>query len=443
MITNVRLTNFQCFDEEVQTFELRPLTFVFGPNGAGKSTLQRVIRFINQSIGHGPNFRFNGESIQLLSAGNVIHRRDLEDVTGKTDLAFNEHFSIELETDLTWRKSSQDGLISLESLGILPSTSNHKIQKINTRWDVNTFGKTIGLTIGFVSDRPSEEAYFETATLSLVETINSEGLTEWGFADNTKVLDFVSKIQNHQDEFSGANYGGEMFSEYEMRHPFEVDDVIELLGLFKENFTLNDLGLPSFGEHEGWSWATDLGIRSAEILNKYFLWHWIQLKESIKTVGYVPPIREIPNLVETTDESSYGNRRPNSISGWLEKITDGRFSYVEDLIELKGFGPYSRSYSRYVIDNHAGERKVRFQDVGVGLSQVIPVIQALFGVPVSLDERSSLLLLEQPELHLHPRMQGHLVDAVIEAVNTTGLWQQIILETHSEAMVLRDRKSVV
>ncbi len=69
-------------------------------------------------------------------------------------------------------------------------------------------------------------------------------------------------------------------------------------------------------------------------------------------------------------------------------------------------------------------------DVGVGISQVIPV------VVTALADREHLLVIEQPELHLHPRLQANLGDLFIEAA-VGERKQTVVLETHSEHLLLR------
>jgi predicted ATPase len=72
--------------------------------------------------------------------------------------------------------------------------------------------------------------------------------------------------------------------------------------------------------------------------------------------------------------------------------------------------------------------------VGVGVSQVLPVILlCLKSMP------NAVILLEQPELHLHPAMQLKLADFLL-ACTQTG--RQIIVETHSEHLVNRLRRRV-
>lgn len=81
------------------------------------------------------------------------------------------------------------------------------------------------------------------------------------------------------------------------------------------------------------------------------------------------------------------------------------------------------------------ESEVSLTSVGVGVSQVLPVV-----VLCLLAESGSVILLEQPELHLHPGLQQRLADFFI-AVAESG--RQLIVETHSEYFVSRLRRRVV
>ncbi len=73
---------------------------------------------------------------------------------------------------------------------------------------------------------------------------------------------------------------------------------------------------------------------------------------------------------------------------------------------------------------------VTHRDVGIGISQVLPVLVMAYG------SKGKLLAMDQPEIHLHPALQAELGDVFIEAAlgerkNT------FILETHSEHLILR------
>lgn len=87
----------------------------------------------------------------------------------------------------------------------------------------------------------------------------------------------------------------------------------------------------------------------------------------------------------------------------------------------------------WLIDtkNHV---RVTPHDVGVGLSQLIPVVAA------SVDSHGSLLLIEQPELHIHPRVQVGLGDLYLQSAAKFG--RNFLIETHSEALLLRMMKRI-
>jgi predicted ATPase len=68
-------------------------------------------------------------------------------------------------------------------------------------------------------------------------------------------------------------------------------------------------------------------------------------------------------------------------------------------------------------------------DVGYGASQVLPVILAC------LDPSPGPLMIEQPEIHLHPRAQGVVADLLCY----TSKNRQVFIETHSVHMVNRAR----
>jgi predicted ATPase len=74
-------------------------------------------------------------------------------------------------------------------------------------------------------------------------------------------------------------------------------------------------------------------------------------------------------------------------------------------------------------------------DVGFGVSQILPVLTLCYYVP-----EGSTVILEQPEIHLHPSVQAGLADVLIDAVKTRGL--QIILESHSEHLLRRLQRRI-
>ncbi|MCY4368032.1 MAG: DUF3696 domain-containing protein [bacterium] len=86
------------------------------------------------------------------------------------------------------------------------------------------------------------------------------------------------------------------------------------------------------------------------------------------------------------------------------------------------------------VKPHGMENKLPLTSVGVGVSQLLPVL-----VLCLLSKPGSVILLEQPELHLHPALQQRLADFFI-AISRSG--RQLIVETHSEYMLSRLRRRI-
>jgi predicted ATPase len=99
---------------------------------------------------------------------------------------------------------------------------------------------------------------------------------------------------------------------------------------------------------------------------------------------------------------------------------------------------------------HEYEAKVRTKgskdwvdlpDVGFGISQVLPVLVQCFYA-----SHDSIIIMEQPEIHLHPSAQSALADVMIDAVhsreNGTDRNIQLIIETHSEHFLRRIQRRI-
>ncbi len=79
--------------------------------------------------------------------------------------------------------------------------------------------------------------------------------------------------------------------------------------------------------------------------------------------------------------------------------------------------------------------EVLVTDVGFGVSQILPVLVLCFYVP-----EGSTVILEQPEIHLHPFVQAGLADVFIDAWRKRGI--QILLESHSEHLLRRLQRRI-
>lgn len=108
--------------------------------------------------------------------------------------------------------------------------------------------------------------------------------------------------------------------------------------------------------------------------------------------------------------------------------------WLKDLDLVHGFSverlsPDADIY-RVRVQKTADSPLVYLTDVGFGVSQILPVLVLLAYVPAG-----STVILEQPEIHLHPAVQAGLADVIIEAAVIRGV--QVIVESHSEHLLRR------
>jgi predicted ATPase len=90
---------------------------------------------------------------------------------------------------------------------------------------------------------------------------------------------------------------------------------------------------------------------------------------------------------------------------------------------------------RVLVKKTEKSTPVFLTDVGFGVSQILPVLVLLAYVP-----EGSTVLLEQPEIHLHPAVQSQLADVLLEAASTRRV--QVIVESHSEHLLRRLQRRV-
>lgn len=91
---------------------------------------------------------------------------------------------------------------------------------------------------------------------------------------------------------------------------------------------------------------------------------------------------------------------------------------------------FKNGLERLVLVDRKNGKEVSLPDIGVGLSQLLPLVVGAFA------GENRLFLMEQPELHVHPSLQAELADVFIESALGEGK-NGFILETHSEHLLLR------
>jgi predicted ATPase len=116
------------------------------------------------------------------------------------------------------------------------------------------------------------------------------------------------------------------------------------------------------------------------------------------------------------------------ILDWLK-----RMGLVADF-KLNPIAENRKDYELRVRSSSNGA-EVLITDVGFGVSQILPVLVLCYYVP-----KGSTIILEQPEIHLHPAVQADLADVLIEVVKERGV--QVIVESHSEHLLRRLQRRI-
>jgi hypothetical protein len=125
-------------------------------------------------------------------------------------------------------------------------------------------------------------------------------------------------------------------------------------------------------------------------------------------------------------------RRYKSVEGrvneWLHKMGLAERCRLEPIAE-------GRTDQEFRVKTNKAAPEVLITDVGFGVSQVLPVLVLCYYVP-----EGSTVILEQPEIHLHPSVQAALADVFVDVVKERRV--QIIVESHSEHLLRRLQRRI-
>lgn len=173
------------------------------------------------------------------------------------------------------------------------------------------------------------------------------------------------------------------------------------------------------------------------------------VKEIILNVDYFGPIRALPQRqytlkifseiekVGVTGENAYQLLIQNVLSiekDLLEKVSD----WYQRKFDGWGIKVNEDKAPFYQIEltRNNGSLNINIVDVGQGMSQALPLIVRAF-MPTDQD---TLIVIEQPELHLHPAAHGDMAQLFVDSLKEGR--KQYLIETHSQNFVLRLRRLI-
>lgn len=174
---------------------------------------------------------------------------------------------------------------------------------------------------------------------------------------------------------------------------------------------------------------------------------------------YLGPLRDYPRRLYSwagDKPEGVGDRGEYAVSALLASQRSGPSIIISDNLPKRTVGEHVAYWLRELgmiysfivqpiapgrreyevqVQRTAESARVLLTDVGFGVSQILPVLVLLFYVP-----EGSTVILEQPEIHLHPAVQAGLADVFIDAIKRRKV--QIILESHSEHLLQRLQRRI-
>lgn len=145
----------------------------------------------------------------------------------------------------------------------------------------------------------------------------------------------------------------------------------------------------------------------------------------------------VPALLATRIGDQKSNYRKRYSTGKRSKLISVEQHVAEWLLELGLVHSFrvaplreDANIYRVHVKRSATSAEVLLTDIGFGVSQVLPVLVLLAYV-----REGSTVVLEQPEIHLHPAVQAGLADVILEAAIVRKV--QVIVESHSEHLLRR------
>ena len=429
---------------------IRPISLLYGPNSSGKSAISDALRYLEWDLGSDERKSSFDRWLNIQSEGIVIGFSwlgSLSDLVWEAQRRFDRFCGDSLEYLLEgsideppFEKTSPFRLTWLiRDNRYRDGSCTERVERV-----VDLYARTI--RVATLTWYDSEGVEFNVYRSGIEKLGNCPTNVRWLWASLGRIR--CRNNPSNQDEFhvldddcldvewENLTRPWHPIDERPRLHmvtftendPYWVDNVVDLMGIF---FSRPRLGIvadthalgpirPVLGEgdlrflcHEEKA-AVSLDSRSAEANDI-----WRVLADDVadgvrKDTGSKGLLADVNRWLN--DESFFG--------------TD--YCLLADPSEIVSLanddGVTRRIMVEFWLRNGAG-KKLSFGDVGTGFSQVLPIIiYALDGAPT--------LFVEQPELHLHPRIQHRLADLFIESIRRERC-HFCIIETHSEHIALR------
>ena len=390
MITQLSLGNFKSW-KRIDGMRFAPITGLFGTNSSGKTSILQLLLMIKQTVE-------STDRLQVLDFGNDKSPANLGSLR---DVVFSHVSPGTLDWSIRWRLAKP-----------------LKIQKPEDR-SSNLFA---GDEIGFQVE------------------IN----------ENEKKRLFVKRIAY---SFAGHKFAMARKSDDKNTYELSVDPSNDFAF---QKAVGRPKDLPSPVKCYGFPNEVNARFQNASFLSDLQL----EFERLFTGTKYLGPLREHPKRqypwsgVEPADMGQRGERvveailaaresglrlrrpgrRPREtleqrVAAWLKELK------LIDSFRVEPIAKEGGNIYRVQVRRSLNSPEVLITDVGFGVSQILPAIVLCYYAP-----EGSIIILEQPEIHLHPAVQAGLADVFIDAATTRNV--QIIFESHSEHLLKRLQRRI-
>ena len=392
MLTHLKVENFKAW--KTLDVKLGRVTGLFGTNSSGKSSLLQFLLMLKQTknaTDRGLVLDFGGPG-QLVNLGgyrDVVHAHNTE-----ASLSWELGWSLRQKTSISDpTKKRTDVLASGSSLSIRsvahPQSQGNLLVSDFLEYDFGGFQfsiapKKAGGTEFQLSSRSPAEREFRFVR-------NKQ--RAWALPGPIKTHLFPDQAKTY---YQNADFLSLFETEYEA-----MMDSIYYLGPLRE-----------YPKREyPWSGTSpiDVGLRG---------------ERTIEAILSATARNETRNLRYRSPHKSF----QEMIAYWLKELG---LIYTFKIGEI-GHGA---NLYRAVVKRDGKSTEALLTDVGFGVSQVLPALILLYYVP-----EGSTVIMEQPEIHLHPSVQSGLADVILTVAESRHL--QVIVESHSEHLLRRFQRRV-
>lgn len=395
MINNLRLENFKGW-KDTGNIKLSPLTVFFGANSSGKSSIGQFLMLLKQSVESSDrkSVFFTGNEDTAVDLGlpsDLVFDKDC-----KNDIKFSYDWT--LEKDLKFDDVLHEKRYVANRIAF---TGDVKVvDEESQAIEVRSFNYIL-----YTSDKEEIEIGLKKK--------NIENGTKKGYELVYNNFDFVRSRGRVWDITSPVRFYG--FPDEAVAY-YQNANFLQNINLFHEKL---------------FSMVYYLGPLRKQAKRLYT---WTGRVPA--SVGYLGE-EAVQAILAADNEDRKINLKAKSPRKAFKVIIAEmlmKMSLIEDF-KIEKISEKRQDYD-VKVRTKGSKNWVDIPDVGIGVSQVLPVIVELFYAPPG-----SIIIMEQPELHLHPSAQAGLADVIIDAIHAKENYEsrgiQLLIETHSEHFLRR------